>query len=173
MLGEIAMLGPIDQIAYVDADIDAAVQFWTSTVGAGPFLLFEHPHMDEAWYRGRRIRLDISIALGYWRDMQIEIIQQHDETPSIYHDQQHARDKGINHLGIFVEDLSPARATCARTNCEIVQEMYVGDKGGIYVDTGGGRLIEFAALPKAFVDALPVIKAAARGWDGCEPLRTL
>src|ERR1700676_3552243 len=130
MLGEFAALGPIGQIAYVDADMNAAVQFWGATVGAGPFFLFEHPHMDVARYRGKEVQLDISIALGYWGDMQIEIIQQHNQAPSIYLDPQRTGDKGVNHLCIFVDDLAPARAVCTRANCEIVQEMYVGGKGG-------------------------------------------
>lgn len=173
MLGEFAALGPIGQIAYVDADMSAAVRFWTSTVGAGPFFLFEHPLMDIARYRGETIQLDISIALGYWGDMQIEIIQQHNQAPSIYRDPQLACDRGVNHLCIFVDDLAPPRAVCARANCEIVQEMYVDGKGGFYADAGGGRLIEFAALPKAFADAIVVMKAAAKMWDGRHPLRTL
>jgi methylmalonyl-CoA/ethylmalonyl-CoA epimerase len=174
MLGEFAALGPVGQIAYVDADMEAAVRFWTRTVGAGPFYLFEHPHMDVARYRGQPVQLDISIALGYWNDLQIEIIQQHNQSPSIYIDQQRAGDKNLNHICIYVDDLAQAREVCKRTNSEIVQEMYVNGKGGLYADAGGsGRLIECAVLPPAFADAVVTIRQASRGWDGSDPLRIL
>src|ERR1700742_4740973 len=174
MKGEFAALGPVGQIAYVDADIGAAVRFWTLTVGAGPFYLFEHPHMDVARYRGQPVELDISIALGYWNDLQIEIIQQHNESASIYIDQQRRGDKSVNHVCIYVEDLQRAREVCALTKSEVVQEMYVNGRGGLYANAGGsGRLIECAVLPPAFAEAVVTIKAASQGWDGRDPLRVL
>jgi methylmalonyl-CoA/ethylmalonyl-CoA epimerase len=179
MTGAFTELGSIGQIAYVDADMEAAVRFWTDTVGAGPFYLFEHPHMDIARYRGRPVELDISIALGYWGDLQIEIIKQHNDSPSIYLEQQRAGDRGVNHVCIYVDDLARARAACERSNSPIMQEMYVeqkggGQKGGLYADAGGsGRLIEFAVLPPAFAEAVVLIKANSQRWDGRDPLRVL
>jgi len=38
----IAKLGSIMQVAYVPADFESALKYWTETIGAGPFFSIEH-----------------------------------------------------------------------------------------------------------------------------------
>ncbi|HUA32158.1 MAG TPA: hypothetical protein VMA09_01025 [Candidatus Binataceae bacterium] len=38
----IAKLGDVMQMAYVPADLDQALRFWTKTIGAGPFFAINH-----------------------------------------------------------------------------------------------------------------------------------
>ena len=38
--------------------------------------MFDHPQFTELCYRGQKCTADISAALAYWGDVQIELIQQ-------------------------------------------------------------------------------------------------
>jgi methylmalonyl-CoA/ethylmalonyl-CoA epimerase len=113
--------------------------------------------------------MDMSLAVGYWGGLQIEIVHQHNDGPSIYRTQQDTGDRAINHLGIFLDDLEPARAVVERSGSEIIQEMYVDGAGAMYVDVERtGTIVEYVLLPPYVADAFAALKAAADGWDGRE-----
>ena len=71
----IAQLGGIMQLAYVPADPDAALAHWLK-IGAGPFFALDHVQLEDVRYRGRPAEIDFSMVLGYWGDLQVEIIRQ-------------------------------------------------------------------------------------------------
>lgn len=83
MTSPIARIGEVMQLAFVPADFDAALAHWLK-VGAGPFFALDHVKLDEVRYRGQPAEIDFSMVLGYWGDLQIELIRQHNAAPSIY-----------------------------------------------------------------------------------------
>ena len=84
--GSIAQLRDIMQMAYVPGDFEKAFKLWTRRIGAGPFFSLEHVKLEHGRYRGEPVEIDFSIMLGYWGDMQIELIPQHNQAPSIFKD---------------------------------------------------------------------------------------
>jgi len=75
------------QNAFVVTDLDAALDHWTRVMGVGPFFVFERVEFAEIWYRGQSaLDIDLSVAIGYWGDLQIELIRQRNDVPSIYTD---------------------------------------------------------------------------------------
>jgi len=78
------MFGPVMQNAFVVDNLDAALHHWIDKMGVGPFYVFEHVKFQEAYFRGQPSNVDITAAIGYWGDLQIEFIQQHNAAPSIY-----------------------------------------------------------------------------------------
>ncbi len=174
--GGIANLGEIMQLAYVPADFDAALQYWTQVVGAGPFFAIDHVQLERVRYRGASSEIDFSMALGYWGDMQIELIRQHNDAPSIYKEWRDAGREGLHHVCILVEDIANARAACAAVNAVVAQEGRVAAGGEvIYVDTGGGpgTMVEILQPGPGTRDFFAMMRNAARGWDGSDPLRRL
>ncbi len=170
----LAALGPISQLAFVPQDFDAALQYWTGTMGAGPFFTLEHVAYREARYRGRPTDIDFSMALGYWGDMQIELIRQNNDAPSIYSDWRRAGRDGLHHVCIVVDDIAPARATCAAADASIVQEIFLDGAEGIYVAPGGtGMLVEILKPSPAILELFTMMRNAARDWDGSNPIRSL
>src|SRR5438067_1870127 len=101
----IATLGSPMQMAYVPADFDAALSFWTKTIGAGPFFSIEQVKLDHVRYRGEPAAIDFSITLGYWGAMQIELIRQHNDTPSIFKAWRDQNRGGLQHVCILVGDI--------------------------------------------------------------------
>ncbi len=172
----IADLGEIMQLAYVPADFDAALKHWIEVMGAGPFFALDHVKLEGVKYRGAPSDIDFSMALGYWGDMQIELIRQHNDAPSIYKAWRDEGYEGLQHVCILVDDMIHARAVCVGSGAVVAQEGLVAGGGEvIYVDTGGGpgtmvEILKPGAGSRAF---FTMMRDAARDWDGSDPFRRL
>lgn len=171
----LAALGPIMQLAYVPRDFDAALRYWTEQVGAGPFFMLEHVALENVKYRNAPSAPDFSMALGYWGDMQIELIVQHNDAPSIYKNWRDAGRQGIHHVCIVVDDMQAARAAADRAHAPVVQEGTIPGGEVIYVDPGehAGMLIELVKLPPEALQGFAYMREQARNWDGSDPIRRL
>ena len=172
----ISRLGPVMQLAFVPKDFDAALRHWTETMGVGPFFSLEHIALLNCRYEGQPAEIDFSIAIAYWGDIQIELIRQHNDAPSIYKRWRDEGREGLHHVCIVVDDMAHARAVCAAVGARVVQEGEVAGGGEvIYVDAGGGPggLIELIALPRSTLDGFAAMRELCRQWDGNEPLRKL
>lgn len=171
----LARLGPVMQLAFVPSDFDAAVRYWTGTMGVGPFFLMENIRLEDMRYRGQPSDAVFSLALAYWGDTQIELVRPENDAPSIYAGEYGVRDR-LHHTCLLLEDIADARAACQAQGAEIVVEARVGESGAvIYADPGGGpgHLVEMLQTQPGTHDLFAMIKAAGLNWDGAEPLRKL
>ena len=170
----IAEIGPVMQIAFVPDDFDAALAHWTQVMGVGPFYLLERIVLSDMRYKGEPSSTMFSIALAYWGDMQIELIRQDDASPSIYRD---TRNGGaMHHVCILTDDIAAAQATAAAAGATLLVEGRVGGDGHvIYVETGGypGGIVEILQPASGSSALFDMIREAARGWDGSDPVRRL
>lgn len=178
--GKLAALGTVMQLAFVPRNFDAAMAYWTETLGVGPFFLWEHVAVDSLICRGQSIRADFSIALAQWGDVQIELIRQDNDAPSIYRDW---NSNALHHIQLTVDSYDEAIAACERAGFSLAMEgrgllgspeLRFGycDLG----DYGPARYIEFAHHPDGGSGgraSMNRMKAAAKGWDGTDPVRPL
>jgi methylmalonyl-CoA/ethylmalonyl-CoA epimerase len=135
----IARLGDIMQMAYVPRDFEQTLKFWTKTMGAGPFFSIEHVKLERTLYLGQPIEIDFSIVLGYWGNMQIELIRQHNEAPSIFKTWRDEGREGLHHVCLLIDDTNTALDLCSRAGVSVAQEALLPGGGNvIYVDTEGG-----------------------------------
>ena len=104
------MLYPIFQYAFFVNDVEEAAHKWHRLYGAGPFVLVPHHKTDKFQFRGTKQEADVSYGFGYLADNQIQFIQQHDDTPSIYRDMYGPGEEGFHHVGCMVNDFAAARA---------------------------------------------------------------
>lgn len=171
----IAGLGSVMQLAYVPRDLDAALRFWTRTMGVGPFFSLPHIAYKSARYRGEPSSVDFSVLIGYWGDLQIELIQQHNDVPSIYKSWLDEGREGLHHVCLLVDSIKHAREVCAAAGARVEQEIFLEGAEAIYVDTGGGpgTLVEILEPSPAFAGLFAMMRDAARDWDGREPVRAL
>nr|WP_255630630.1 VOC family protein [Novosphingobium sp. FKTRR1] len=156
-------------------DFDAAVTYWTQTMGVGPFYLMENVALGDARYKGVPTGAIFSIAIAYWGDVQIELIRPENREPSIYTGEYAVTDQ-LHHVCIFVDSIAEARAAVAAVGAEILVEGTVGADGAvIYVDAGAGPggVIELLQNMTGADAIFQMIKDAAKDWDGTEPLRKL
>ena len=172
----IAQLGTVMQMAYVPPDFDAALRHWTETMGVGPFFSLEHISLPNCRYEGQPSDIDFSIAIAYWGDMQVELVRQHNDAPSIYKRWRDEGRDGLHHVCIVVDDMAHARKVCAAAGARVAQEGEVAGGGEvIYVDAGGGpgSLVELICLPQSTLDGFAAMREACHAWDGSDPLRPL
>ncbi|MCO6056890.1 VOC family protein [Pseudomonas sp. MOB-449] len=168
----IAGLGKVMQLAWVPRDFEAALDYWTRTMGVGPFFELPHIQTERTHYRGAPVDLDFSVAIAYWGDLQIELIRQHNRAPSIYQTWLDAGREGLHHVCLQV-DMARARALCQEQGAEVMQEVWLPGGGeAIYVDAGG-ELIEMIDFPAEQYGFFEVMKQAALDWDGADPLRVV
>lgn len=175
MHATIASLGPIMQLAFVPRDVQAARRYWTETMGVGPFFSLPHIQYKGARYRGALSNVDFSVLIGYWGDIQIELIEQHDDSPSIYKSWRDEGREGLHHVCLLVDSIRHARDVCAAAGARVEQEVFLEGAEAIYVDAGGGpgSLIEILEPSPAFGDLFAMMRDAARDWDGRDPVRSL
>lgn len=100
------LAGPVRQIGLVVTDIDAAITHYTDILGIGPFCLFRELRFDDDYfYMGQRAKAPVvSIAVGHSYGTQVEIIQQHNDAPSVYADFVAAGGNGFQHLSSWFSD---------------------------------------------------------------------
>lgn len=172
----IASLGSVFQLAFVPKDVDAALHHWTKTIGAGPF--FRLPNVNERFatikYKGVECQPIFSATIGYWNDVEIEFLEQSDNTPSIYNDPKYVR-SGLHHVGVMTTDIGRAEKTIQRVGGKIVFDL-IGPTGFrcFYADVGGDAgLIELVSATPEIAAMAKRVRDASLGWDGTDALRTL
>lgn len=126
---------PLFQDAYLVSDLEASVHRWVELFGAGPFSLVPHHRCDEFIYRGTVQEADVSYAFGYLGDLMIQLIEQHDDTPSIYRDMYQQGEEGFHHVGILVHDFVAERERLINLGFEPACELFADGVHASYFDT--------------------------------------
>jgi hypothetical protein len=81
------LFGPLRQMGFVVRDIDKAMRHWVEVCGIGPWYIAERLPLHGFWYKEQRYdAIHLTIALANSGDVQLELIQQRDDTPSMYRD---------------------------------------------------------------------------------------
>ncbi|MFM5886279.1 MAG: VOC family protein [Novosphingobium sp.] len=170
----IAALGPITQLAYVPSDWDAALTYWTETMGVGPFFLFENIALDDMRYRGEPTAARFTVAIAFWGDIQIELVRGENDAPGHYNGEYGVKDQ-LHHVLLFVDDWDAAMRAVADAGAEVIVSGEFGGGKVVYVDPGAGPggLVEIFKPGEGVAELFDMIKAAGQDWDGSDPLRKL
>ncbi len=167
--------GKITQLGYVVKDIDSAIEYFTKTLGIGPFLILKDLKFSDFRYRGQASEAPtLTIALANSGDLQIELIQQHDDNPSIYKEFLDQGKEGLQHFSSWVtnDEMEPKKAELSEKGYTLVQEGSIPDMGGLFVYYGtegapGGSMFEVSNFNDPSVKSLAeMVKQAAADWDG-------
>ncbi|WP_157219916.1 VOC family protein [Flavisphingomonas formosensis] len=172
---KIAELGAVMQLAFVPEDFDATLRFWVETMGAGPFYILSGQKPDWTRYRGELTDPDLTVALGHWGDMQIEVIRQENDAPSIYKEWRDRGGEGLHHTCIVVDDIEQAKRVCIQAGAEMILGGAGSGAEWFYVDTGGGpgTILEVIRHSQQSGALMKMIRDAAVDWDGSDPIRRI
>ncbi len=165
------LFGPVGQIGYVVNDLEEAAQRWVDTTGIGPWTILSKVPLDHFTYNGQDAAVEIGIAVAYSGDMQIELIQQHNETPSMYRELLDTYGEGVQHVCFYPEDYDAALEAAFDAGMTVGQE---GSLWGIrfaYLRGDNGRVLELGDLPKKVRAGRQVGIDEAASWDGTDPIR--
>ena len=184
------LFGDLIQIGYVVQDIEAAMQHWVEVLQVGPWFYIERLDVPDFQYMGRPSPVELSLALANSGAMQIELIQQRNDAPSLYEEfvyEQPQMYGGAQHLGYGTYDWFHTIGAILGEGYACAQQGTGGSRGRFayfrtdgfqrapgYAATGGypGTIIEVMDLSKGRAELFAGIAAAARAWDGRDPIRT-
>lgn len=171
------IFGEIRQNGYVVRDINAAMNHWIDMLGVGPWFYMPHIPVHSFEYRATACEPDISIAIANSGDLQIELIQQHCDTPTMYKDFLDAGREGLQHVSSWDADIDALveRLTAAGHTVGQRGTMQEGVIKFAYFDTElhPGTVFEVSNMagPLAYIPEM--VADAARDWDGSDPIRTI
>ena len=92
--------GQLMQLGHVVPNLTDAIQYWLDR-GVGPFYEMTHVRLAKQLYRGEPTDVDMGVALSYSGPIQIELIVQHNDVPSLYRDFLAERPQGGLHHVAF------------------------------------------------------------------------
>lgn len=162
---------PVVQIAWAVSDLDEAATRWARNFGAGPF--FANRHFSFAASE-MDVELELSIAIGRWANVEIELIQQHCDTPSWLFETGPDGSPKMAHIAWYADDLLAEVDRLGKLGFGLV---HLGsDEGGAtmaWVDTRPiiGAVSEIYRDDPERRARKRAIEAAAETWDGTRPIR--
>ncbi|OMC05816.1 glyoxalase [Mycobacterium sp. NS-7484] len=164
--------GEIRQIGYVVTDLDDAISRWLQ-MGVGPwFVIRDLP--QRVTYRGEPCEVRLSLALSNNGDLQIELIQQLDDSPSIFTEFIAATGGGFHQLAYWADDYDQAMAALAAAGWP---QVWAGGEDGVrfsyFEPPTGAAIVEIMELTDASGGMAAFVRQASEGWDGSDPVREL
>jgi hypothetical protein len=170
--GQIA--GGIVQCAYTVSDIDKAMRDFTSRLSVAPWFVLGPFTAPEGQYRGRPTDLNLTLAIGFAGHMMIELIQQHNDVPSVYRETIDARGYGFHHWAIASTDFDTDVARYQAMGYAIAfSDRSPSGVRIVYMDTTRDLpgMTEIIELTPALEARYTEMYQAARTFDGKDPIR--
>ncbi len=171
--------GEIRQVAYLVPDIEAAMDYWADVLGVGPWYYNPKVPIRNYMYRGERYEPHNSVALANAGGLQIELLQIRNDVPSMYRDFLRAGHVGVQHVAYWTEQFDADLARAQARGFEVCMGGEVGSNGRfVYFEAKPqhpgahpGTVIELSEVAGPKGRLFKLIREAAAGWDGADPVR--
>ncbi len=167
-------VGAIVQYAYIVKDIERAIGEWVARLGVGPWHVRGPFRPAAARYRGEPSAPEVTLARAFSGHAMIELVEQHDDIPSVFHETPGERRYGFHHWAVFTADFDGDVARhAALGHTEAYADTLPSGARILYVDAtpqlpGMIELVEHTAAQEQVYDA---IYRDSIDWDGSEPIR--
>ncbi len=150
------------------------MKHWNEVLGVGPFFYFERVPVEDFRYRGEASPVDLSIALANSGWLQIELIQQRNDAPSMYRDFLAAGREGLQHVAYWTERFDDALSERLGMGFRVGQSGRIGAAGRfVYFDVEAhpGTVLELSEVSGPKGRFFEHTASVAADWDGAEPVR--
>lgn len=164
------------QMAWVVDSLESAAKRLSRAMQVGPFLMIRHIRLDDPRHRGRSQLTDFSLCLAQAGDVQIELVEQHDQTPSVYRDlfpDGPPRGMAFHHVAVIVGDVFAETARYNQLGFPTASSGRFGSIDFTYIDTtaAGGFMVEILPDVPEMHAFFGKVRQAAEDWDRSEPWR--
>jgi Glyoxalase/Bleomycin resistance protein/Dioxygenase superfamily len=162
------------QIGHVVDDVLGAAASWARTFGIGPFHVL--PVIEQrADYSGEIRTVSVQIAVAQAGPVQIELIQQHCDTPSIFSQWSRGGTSAFHQIATLTDDYDAKTAHFTALGYAIAAESLGRGFRVAYIDTAAdfGFYTEIVEAPPSFVDHVRSISETCAHWDGSDPVRII
>ena len=168
------IFGEIAQLGYVVRDIRASMDRWGG-VGVGPWFYIDRVKTDYFRHRGVDSPLEMSVAIANSGAMQIELIQQRNDAPSMYKEFLSRGREGLQHVAYWTKNYQALYERALELGYAVGQEGCIGGPLGrfAYLDTehDPGTVIEISDVSGPKGELFAFVRRMAEGWDGTDPIR--
>ncbi len=166
--------GPRDnsiiQIAYTVADIHEGMRHYGDLLRIGPWFLVGPFVPPKGVYRGATTKMQVSLALAFTGQLMIELIEQHDEAPSVFRETLKARGAhGFHHWAIGARDFeTTATQYRSRGYQEAFSDLAPMGFRVVYFDTSRDLpgMLEIIEMNADAEQGFHTMYQAAQEWDG-------
>ena len=166
---------PVLQHAWFVNDIEASMQRWTETTGAGPWWI-SRDHIGRGHtYRGQPWPEPLTYAFAGTGPTHVQLIAQDSDTPSIYRDMFAPGKEGFHHIAMLVPEAEHAEEVArfeaagfavASTMWSYVNVAYVDCREAI------GCFVELHGANQTIYDLFELFRTSHEEWDGVtDPVR--
>jgi hypothetical protein len=162
------------QLGHIVDDVLTAAANWAQTFGIGPFHVL--PVVEQrADYGGEMRTAEIQVAVAQAGPVQIELIQQHCDTPTIFNEWSRGGTSAFHQIATLTNDYDGKVAHFRSLGYSIAAESHSRGFRVAYVDTAAdfGFYTEVVDGPPAFLDQLRTIADTCANWDGSDPVRIM
>ncbi|MBL6954144.1 MAG: VOC family protein [Alphaproteobacteria bacterium] len=167
------LFGSLRQMGYVVKDIDAAMRHWIDVCQIGPWFYVDKLVVQDFTYKGQPSDPHLSIALANSGDVQLELIQQRDDSPTLYQDFLNAGNEGLQHFSTWPENYQEIYREALAAGYTVGQEADSPRGPFVYFEQEGhpGTVIEMAEMTEGRRRIFDGVREAAVDWDGSDPIR--
>ncbi len=162
------------QLGHVVDDVVTAAADWARTFGIGPFHVL--PIVEQRADYGGEVRTTaIQVAVAQAGPVQIELIQQHCDTPSIFTEWSRGGTSTFHQIATLTNDYDGKTAHFKALGHSIAAESVGGGFRVAYIDTAAafGFYTEVVEAPPSFLDQVHAISDTCAHWDGRDPVRIM
>jgi Glyoxalase/Bleomycin resistance protein/Dioxygenase superfamily len=162
------------QLGFLVADVFEAMDHWTKVYGVGPFHLL--PVIEqELTSHGVPANITIQVAVTQAGPVQIELVQQLCDRPSIFQDWHRGRVSGLHQLCTVTPDYEGRKAHYESLGYQLAAESANLNFRVAYFDTSAdfGFFTEVVEHTPSFLLQLDAMSQTCATWDGQDPIRLL
>jgi hypothetical protein len=162
------------QLGFVVSDLVQAANRWAAVHGVGPFHLI--PVVEQQLIvRGQKAPISMQVGVAQAGPVQIELIQQHCDRPSIYRDWSRDGSRSFHQLATVTADYEAKKLQFESLGYELAAESPTGRFRVAYFDTLAdfGFYTEVVELSPGFLDQLDRVSQTCATWDGTDPVRLM
>jgi len=167
-------LGGIVQIAYTVKDIAQGMRDFTARLNCGPWFVTGPFVPTKGFYRGTPTDMSLTLAVAYSGHMMVELIEQHDDKPSVYQETIKTKGYGFHHFGMCTRDLDAEIAKYEAAGHPVAFSD-ISPRGVriVYMDTARDLpgMLEIIETTPALEAIYHSYFAAAQNWNGEDPVR--
>jgi hypothetical protein len=162
------------QVGIVVDDILGVAADWARVFGVGPFHVFPRIEVP-CTYRGTESACDMQVAVAQAGPVQIELIQQYCDRPSVYRDLVSQGQSRFHQLSTLTTDYAGKQAHFEQLGYELASEFVVRGQHVGFIDTFDdfGFYTELVEAVPGFVEGLTRVARTCAEWDGTDPVRIL
>ncbi|OUZ10316.1 hypothetical protein BHE97_08200 [Aeromicrobium sp. PE09-221] len=170
------VFGTPRQIAYIVKDIELAMNHWIEKLDVGPFFYRERAEVVEMRYYGIPVDTfpNLSFGIANSGEMQIELIQQHDDVPTVYNAFLEHSPGGVQHTAYWTTEFDEKCRHLTDRGYVNAMDGRMGTKGRYaYFEhpQDPGNFIEISEQTGGKAEYFASVAEAARTWDGSDPIR--